>query len=418
MKKTILSILLAGTACSSFAQTRADYDATVARFQNFYNHDQTDSIYTMMSARAHALLTLDRARAAFRQIHQYGELKSYEFTKTEHDLYYYKSVFESTVLTFLVGLDTNKKMETFRLLPYAPDTTASNYNRTTDKGGRLYGTLTLPVPPSNKKVPVVLIIAGSGPTDRDGNSVLGVKSNTYKMIADSLQNAGIACVRYDKRGVGASVAALDNESGLRFEDMVSDAEAFIKKMKANGHFSDVYILGHSEGSLIGMIAVAHEHVAGYISVSGIAERADKIMELQIKAQSEEVAATATVLLDSVRNGYTVKNVPETLSALLHETVQPYLRSWMKYIPSDEIKKVKEPVLILQGTTDIQVAVSQAELLKRAAPHAQITIITGMNHVLKNAPADKEKNKAAYMDPALPLSVGLMGAIVGFVNGTK
>ena len=164
-----------------------------------------------------------------------------------------------------------------------------------------------------------------------------------------------------------------------------------------------------------MLAAEKEHVAGYISVSGIAERADKIMELQIKAQSEEVAAKATVLLDSIRNGYTVENVPEELAALLHKSVQPYLRSWLKYVPGEEIKKVKEPILILQGTTDIQVEVAQAELLKKASPHAKLTIIKGMNHILKTAPADRQENMATYKDPALPLSTGLMGAIVGFVH---
>lgn len=415
MKKAILSLLLLGCGSFAFAQTRVDYDAAVSRFQHFYNLNQTDSIYGMMSERAHKMLSLDRTKLVFKQVHQYGDLKSYEYMRSDNGLYYYKSVFETTVLTFLVGLDKDNKLETFRLLPYAADTTASNYNITTDKGGRLYGTLTLPLPPTNKKVPVVLLIAGSGPTDRDGNSTMGVSANTYKMIADSLQHAGIACVRFDKRGVAASAAALDNESGLRFEDMVSDAEGYIKKMREDSRFSKVYILGHSEGSLVGMLAAEKEHVAGYISVSGIAERADKIMELQIKAQSEEVAAKATVLLDSIRNGYTVENVPEELAALLHKSVQPYLRSWLKYVPGEEIKKVKEPILILQGTTDIQVEVAQAELLKKASPHAKLTIIKGMNHILKTAPADRQENMATYKDPALPLSTGLMGAIVGFVH---
>jgi hypothetical protein len=275
------------------------------------------------------------------------------------------------------------------------------------------------MPDEKKKVPVVLIIAGSGPTDRNGNSDQGVlKANEYKMLADSLKLAGIACVRYDKRGIGESSTAMKSEDSIRFEDGIKDAEGFIKMLKADVRFSKVIVLGHSEGSLIGMIAARQEKAAAFISVAGIAQRADKIIEQQIRAQSGELAAQATIILDSLDKGYVVKDIDPSLTSLFRPSIQPYMISWLKYEPKQEIRKLTAPVLILQGTTDIQVNVEEAESLKKACPKATLKLITGMNHVLKQATEFYAENVATYSKPELPLSPGLMPAIDKFIKALK
>ncbi len=285
----------------------------------------------------------------------------------------------------------------------------------TDKGN-IYGSLV--TPPGINKVPVVLIIPGSGPTDRNGNNQYGVKGNTYSMLADSLQKEGIASLRYDKRGIGASAAAMTREDSLTFDDMVNDAIGFTKMLKQYWRFSKVIILGHSEGSLIGIRVAEQEKVAGLISAAGIAQRADKIVEKQLKEQSKELSKKSKVLFDSLLDGYTVNVEDPALTPLFRNSVQNYIRSWLKYTPDEEIKKLQIPILILQGTNDIQVAVSEAEKLSKAAPGATLTVIDGMSHLLKQAPEDRVKNEATYSDPNLPLSPGLMPAIMKFINETK
>jgi len=191
---------------------------------------------------------------------QYGEMGSYEFIKQKEDFNFYKVVFKTETLTLVVALNKENKLETFRFVPYQPDSEVtkgepSNFILKTS-GGNIYGSLILP--DGDKRAPVVLIIPGSGPTDRDGNNDIGLHTNTYLMIADSLEKEGIASVRYDKRGIGESARDFKIEENLTFDDMVNDAVGFIKMLQDDKRFSKVIILGHSEGSLIGMIAADKE----------------------------------------------------------------------------------------------------------------------------------------------------------------
>ena len=418
MKKITLLLLSLFCLTAAMAQSQAAVDAAVAKFQNFYNHQQTDSIYNMLSGKAKGLMPLEKTRSVFTQLtSQLGDLKTYQLTKTVQALSFYKATFSNATLSLIVAVNKDQQLETFRFVPYKEDTTpvtheVSNFVLKTTTGN-IYGTLTLP--DGAAKVPVVLIIAGSGPTDRNCNSAEGVlHCDAYKMLADSLKLAGIACVRYDKRGVGESKNAVKNEDSLRFDDYVNDAAGFIRMLREDARFSNVIVLGHSEGSLIGMLAARKEKAAAYISVAGIAEKIDKVVELQLNAQSADLAAKATIILDSMKAGYFVKDVDTMLLSLFRPSIQPYMMSWLKYEPGQEIKKLRIPVLILQGTTDIQVRMEEAEALKKAYPKATLQIIPGMNHPLKQAPEDREQNVATYTNPNLPLSPGLMPAITGFI----
>jgi hypothetical protein len=420
MKKITLFISVLALAITCKAQSREEVDAVVNRFRNFYNSEQTDSIYEMMSERSKGMLPLDKAKQIFTQTHaQLGELKSYEFTKEVEKLSCYKAEFANATLSLLVSLNDRNKMETFRFIAYKEDSTPKEQSNIflKTRTGNVFGSLTLPE--GTKKVPVVLIIAGSGPTDRNCNSDAGgMNTNAYKLLADSLQKAGIAAVRYDKRGVGESAGAAKSEDSTTFGDMVDDAVGFIKMLKKDARFSKIIIAGHSEGSLIGMIAAQREQVAGFISIAGIAQRADKVIEKQLRAQSGDLAAQATIILDSLDAGHKVKSVDPELYILFRPSIQPYMISWLKFAPAKEIKKLAIPVLIVQGTTDTQVDVSEAEQLKKAYPKATLKIIDGMNHPMKQAPEDRQKNAATYNNPKLPLSPGLMPAIVEFINTIK
>ncbi len=399
------------------AQSRADVDMAVNKFQTLYNNKKYEDVFNMFAPRIQSLLPLPKTQEMMEKLtQQVGEMKAYSFTKQEQQASYYKATFANAALTMVVGLDKDSKLEVFRFLPLQeensnlPDNSNFIYK---SPSGSIKGTIQ--APESKKPIPVVLIIAGSGPTDRNGNQATTVNSNAYKMIADSLFNAGIASLCYDKRGVAGSASALKDESKLKFEDMINDAVGIVKMLKNDNRFSSIYILGHSEGSLVGMLAAAKEPVAGYISVAGIAERADKIIVRQIAAQSEELSLKAAFMLDSLQNGYELKNVDETLAPLFRPSIQPYIASWIKYDPQDEIKKLAIPVLILQGTTDIQVAAEEADKLKAAYPKATLKVIQGMNHALKNAPADRAKNLATYTNPKLPISNGFMPSLIDFVK---
>jgi hypothetical protein len=281
------------------------------------------------------------------------------------------------------------------------------------KTGNIYGTLTTPI--QSKSSPLVIIIAGSGPTDRDGNTIMiKGKNNSLKYLANELGNAGIASIRYDKRGIGESKLAMKSEADLRFDDYVNDVIDWINKFKKDNRFSVIIIAGHSEGSLIGMIA-ANGLADKYISISGAGEKAGSLIKKQLLTQSEEIQDYSNQAIDSLEAGLIIKKINPLLYSLFRPSVQPYLISWFKYDPQTEIKKLKIPVLILQGNNDIQVSEEDAQLLYKAQPDATLSIITNMNHVLKIVEGDKSQNIKSYSDASLPIADELVRAIVGFVK---
>jgi pimeloyl-ACP methyl ester carboxylesterase len=290
--------------------------------------------------------------------------------------------------------------------------------------GTIRGALVVPAAPD--KVPIVLIIAGSGPTDRNGNStLLPGKNNSYKMLAESLATAGIASLRYDKRGLGASAKAGGaGESNLRFDMYVDDAAAWVMQLRADKRFSRVIVAGHSEGSLIGMLAARKVQTDGFISIAGVAHRASDVLRDQLRPQIGALPALwdgSETVLASLERGVVVDALPPAVQAvpaiaqMYRPSVQPYLISWFKFVPSAELAAVPVPVLLLQGTTDIQVRVDEAKALKTARPDAELILVESMNHVMKHAPADRTQNVATYSNPDLPIVADVPNAIVAFVR---
>ena len=282
----------------------------------------------------------------------------------------------------------------------------------TTKTGNIEGTLLFPEKENN--VPVALIIAGSGPTDRDGNNPY-MKNNSLKMIATGLSENGIATLRYDKRGIAKSKDAGLQESDLRFENYIDDAKHWVELLKKDKRFNQVVIIGHSEGSLIGMIALQQTNVDKFISIAGVGRPAADILRTQLAGQPPVVLDAALPIIDRLEKGDTIAEVPQMLNALFRPSVQPYIISWFKYDPQIEIAKLKIPILIIQGTTDIQVTVDEAELLKKANSKAELKIIEGMNHILKEVEIDRQKNIQTYSQPDLPLKEGLINIIFKFIN---
>lgn len=280
--------------------------------------------------------------------------------------------------------------------------------------GNIYGTLT--VPNMETTCPVVLIIAGSGPTDRNGNNTFGLKTDTYKQLAESFAKKGIASLRYDKRGIAASKEAMKSEKELIFENYIEDAKDWISLLKSDKRFSKIIVLGHSEGSLIGMVAAKQIDVNQFISIAGTGRPADKVLKEQLEDKlPTKLKEESNRVLDSLLNGIQVAHVSKELYSLYRPSVQPYMISWLKYDPAVEIKKLSIPVLIIQGTTDIQVSVNDAQLLSAAKPDAECIIINNMNHVLKKSSSDLKENMETYAKPELSLMKGLTKDIISFIK---
>lgn len=281
------------------------------------------------------------------------------------------------------------------------------------KSGFVRGTQS--VPRGQDTMTVCLIIPGSGPTDRDGNNGNILQTDMYKMLSDSLATRGYAVLRYDKRGVGDSRETDFSEYGLTFEHYVSDAARWIKSLKANPRFSKVVVIGHSEGSLIGMLAADSSGADAFVSLEGAGTSADSLILNQLKTQQLTIYEEAARITKRLKAGQTVDTVSAYLQAVYRPQIQGYLRSWFRYHPVTEIQKMKIPVLIIQGSTDLQTTPAEGLALKAAKPDAEYLYISGMNHVLKSAPTDRGMNLATYVNKGAPLHPELIPGLVAFLQ---
>ncbi len=281
-------------------------------------------------------------------------------------------------------------------------------------GVKLYGTLFS----KNNDQKLAIVIAGSGPTDRDGNNPLGVDANSYKMLAQSLDSENIATFRYDKRGVGKSISFNQKEDQLVFEDYIKDAQRIFNFLHDTLGYINIYIIGHSEGSLIGMVAAQKKNkVRGFISLAGSGRPIDKVIKEQVKKQlPDSIQKEVTHILNELKKGKQVDQISDPLLPIFRRSAQPYMMSWLKYSPATEIKKVNSYVLIIQGTCDKQVNVKDAEFLHAANKKSRLQVIPLMTHTLKNTDENcNDKNNITYTDSSLPLNIKLVNDIVAFIK---
>ncbi|OEC36542.1 alpha/beta hydrolase [Pseudomonas sp. 21C1] len=282
------------------------------------------------------------------------------------------------------------------------------------ESGTLRGTLLQPR--TTQPMPVVLLIAGSGPTDRDGNNPAG-HNDSLKRLAMALAREGIASLRYDKRGVAASRAATPNERDLSVEQYVADAAAWGRQLKADPAFDRLILLGHSEGALIASLAADAAQADAVVSLAGSSRPIDQVLREQLQYRlPPQLLAQSTQLLDTLLAGQTVSEVPDELQVLFRPSVQPYLISLFRQDPSAAFARLRMPALIVQGTHDIQVGVADAQALQAAKPDAELALIDGMNHVLRIVPMDLKAQLASYDEPGLPLAQALSQRLVAFIQG--
>ncbi|HZH93701.1 MAG TPA: alpha/beta fold hydrolase [Tissierellaceae bacterium] len=278
--------------------------------------------------------------------------------------------------------------------------------------GEIKGSLMLPEGEGPFKL--AIIHQGSGPTDRDGNSAIAGDNNSLKMVAEDLAQAGIASLRFDKRGIAKSMSLIEREEDLVFEDYVYDMILWIEKTEQDERFSEIYLIGHSEGALISAAAAAQKEVAGFVSLAGVGERASDTLRRQLSGQPEEITSMTNPIIGELEQGRLVDNVPEVLQSLFRDSIQPYLISWFKYDPTEVYGEISSPIMVIQGDNDVQVTVNDAMILSQAAGTKPV-LISGMNHILKDAPRDMEGNLETYKDPDLELHPDLMPEIIRFIN---
>lgn len=285
--------------------------------------------------------------------------------------------------------------------------------------GALAGTL---AGPSTPGVPVVLMIPGSGPVDRDGNSPSGgIKSADLRLLAEGLAARGIATARIDKRGLFGSAAAVADPNKVTINDYADDARAWIAALRRQTGARCVWVLGHSEGGLVALATAARDAsgICGLVLVSTPGRPAADVLREQLHAApgTSPYLVQIDAAIDALLAGrhVDVANMPAGLAHLFAPQIQDYLIALFRFDPAKAIAGIGVPVLIEQGDRDLQVGVGDAQALAAAAPAARLVLLPDTNHVLKVVTEDgRGPNIATYFNPGLPLAPGVVPAIADFI----
>ncbi|SDS15262.1 alpha/beta hydrolase family protein [Christiangramia echinicola] len=273
------------------------------------------------------------------------------------------------------------------------------------------GTLTFPK--SGEAESLIIFIQGSGPTDRDGNQSM-MKNDGMKKMARELAANGIASFRYDKRVLKMEELKIKEED-LKFDDLIMDAVSVLNYFEEKDEFDNLIFAGHSQGSLVGILATK-ENADAYISLAGAGEPIDNIIVDQVNKMAPQLGENARNAFNEIREKGKTTNYNPMLESLFRASAQPYMYSWMQYDPAKEIADLDLPILIINGSADIQVEVEQAHMLKTANKDAQLVILENMNHIFREIKTeDRLVNTKAYNEPNRPLHPELIPVITDFIK---
>lgn len=287
--------------------------------------------------------------------------------------------------------------------------------------GTLAGTLIRPADGQ----PVILVIPGSGPTDRDGNNPLGVTAAPYRLLAEALGARGIGTLRIDKRGMFGSAAPGVDPNAVTIERYADDVATWADTARKATGRECIWLLGHSEGGLVALAAARRmPGLCGAITVAAPGRKLGDVMREQLRANPANAplldAALAAIARLEAGERVDVSAMPAPLQGLFAPPVQGFLIDLFGHDPAALAAGVSVPLLVIQGGNDLQVPESDGETLRAAQRQARYVLLPDMNHVLKDVPGkDRPANLAAYADPSRPVSPGLVDAIAGFVSpGTQ
>jgi uncharacterized protein len=276
--------------------------------------------------------------------------------------------------------------------------------------------------PGKSAAPVVLIIPGSGPVDRDGNSLHGLNTDTYKLLAQGLADRDIASVRVDKRGFMSSGTAIPNSNNVTIADYATDVHSWAAVILKQAGGKCIWVLGHGEGGLVGMVAAKDKppDICGLLLVATAGRPFASLIKDQLRSNPANAAIQDEAFhdLDELAAGrkVDVSNTRPEITAIFPPAVQGFLIDLFSYDPPKVLASYKGPVLILQGEHDVEIGIDDARLLAAADPQAKLVVLPNVNHVLKTVNSENRNyNLKTYFDPKLPIAPGVIEALSEFIG---
>jgi len=271
----------------------------------------------------------------------------------------------------------------------------------------------LVTPYSETGIPLVIFIMDAGAINRDGNDRMS-KNNAFKLLATELAKQEIATYRFDKRLFKLDALGI-HENEVSLDHFIEDVESIVQYFRKNGNYSKIVLAGHGQGSLVGIIA-SKNNADGFISIAGNAQPIDKIVIQQLEKQAPGLDKKAAIAFHDLKEKGRALNYDPALESIFGYNLQPFMKSWIQYTPSEEIKALEIPILIIQGDKDIQVDIAQAIQLKEAVPNASLKIIKNMNHILREITGNRLENHKSYNEYWLKIMPEITHTISKFVTG--
>tara|TARA_R110002012_G_scaffold147250_2_gene305663 strand:+ start:2728 stop:3648 length:921 start_codon:yes stop_codon:yes gene_type:complete len=267
--------------------------------------------------------------------------------------------------------------------------------------------------PKNAQDTIAIIIGGSGPTDRNGNQRTS-QNNSLKKLAQGLSNDGIATFRYDKRIFALIQQNALVEEKISFDDFVNDAIAVIDYFNTKG-FSTIILVGHSQGALIATLAAQKRDVDMLVCIAGAGQTIDKVIVDQLALQAPGLVDNATQAFTDLKQKGKSEKFNIGLVSIFRPSVQPFMKTWMRYDPATELSKISIPILLVNGSKDLQVNEKEGEILKNSNPKAKSIHVKDMNHVLKIIEGDDLENSKSYNESYRPVATELIEHLVTFIK---
>jgi dienelactone hydrolase len=293
----------------------------------------------------------------------------------------------------------------------------------------LAGTLALPSDAGRAKLPAVLLIQGSGPTDRNGNQRPNIATDLEKQLAEALARVGIASLRLDKRGMHANAADMPKDLAaatafFTWDNTVEDAIAAWRWLEARPDIDSgrIAIFGHSEGGLAALVAAERLAQRGRAPAAlvlaatpgrPLGDVIDDQLRQLLKRQgaSSRVAATVLAANDGIlawirKTGEVPARVPNELRALYPPYIGPFLAPLLRLDPAELAKRYAGPVLVVQGAEDIQISAERdagaldAALGERPKDDHETIVAPSVSHNLKPVARPDEPGFWGSIAPAV------------------
>ncbi len=281
----------------------------------------------------------------------------------------------------------------------------------------LAGTLLLPKN-AKGRVPAIVMSTGSGQQTRDSELNLpGLeKYRPFRQIAEAVAGRGIAVLRADDRGVGEStgLSTLSHATTLDFADDVRAQIAYLRS-RPDIDPDRIAIVGHSEGGIIApLVAASDKRVRAIVLLAGTAKRGEDVLRFQLNyeadndpkltgaAREKKHQETEAALRALSEGGFDHARYPPIIGML----DAPWTRWFLKHDPLPAIRRVKRPILVIQGAVDQQVSADQATMLAEAARAAgnkavSVNVFPGLNHLFLPAKTGAEREYASLNTTAIP-----------------